>query len=382
MSRRRSIAMATERSTAPRLTVVVPTHNRSQILGRALRGLLDQTSPPGLYEIVVVDDGSTDNTPQILAQAQASASGRLRYLRQESKGPAAARNLGVRAARGAIILFTGDDCLPDRRLVEEHLSAHQQAGDVGVVGYVTWHPELPLTPFMAFLERGAQFGFHQIQNPQDVAVWHFYTANCSVPRYWIEQVGGLDEDFKCAAFEDVELAYRMKKRGLRIIYHPAARTYHHHHTTLEHHLLRQRLCGRAAALFWRKHPELKVQLGIAHSARATTALKLFEAASEYAYALGVRDGLRREEPPAEQGLDALWRDPELAEAGRAWVREVFGPVDPDTEELIQLRAELHRMKQEWERVSSRRLYRWSEAAATTAWWALRKLGLGRRTRLN
>ncbi len=372
-------------TSAPRLTVIVSTYNRSQMLGRALRGLLDQTAPQTSYEILVVDDGSTDDTPQTIASAEASAPDRLRSLRQRNKGPAAARNLGVGEARGQIVLFTGDDCLPDRRLIEEHLIAHDRAGDVGVVGHVTWHPELPLTPFMAFLEQGAQFGFHQIQDPDNVAVWHFYTANCSVRRHWIEEVGGFDEDFKHAAFEDVELAYRMQQRGLRIIYHPAARTYHHHETTLEQHLHRQRLCGRAAALFSRKHPELKVQLGVAHSARATTALKLFEAASEYAYALGVRDGLRGEEPPAEQGLDALWRDPDLAEAGRAWVREVFGAVDPDAEELIQLRAELHRMKQEWERVSSRRLYRWSEAAARAGWWALRRLGLarpdsGRRTR--
>jgi len=362
-----------------RLTVVVPTHNRSGLLSRALCGLLNQTAAPETYEIVVVDDGSTDDTGQMVA-ALGAPEARLRYLRQESKGPAAARNLGVREARGRIVLFTGDDCLPDRRLIEEHSRAHEQEGDVGVVGYVTWHPELEQTPFMAFLERGAQFGFHQIQDPENVAAWYFYTANCSVQRHWIEKAGGFDEDFKHAAFEDVELAYRMQKLGLRIIYRAAARTYHHHETSLEQHLLRQRLCGRAAVVCWRKHPELKVDLGIAHSARATTALKLFEAASEYAYALGVRDMLKGGERRTEERLDALWRDPELAEAGRAWVREVFGKLDPDKEELVQLRAELHRMKLEWERVTSRRLYRWSETAARAAWWIARKLGFGRGAR--
>ena len=367
------------RQGALRLSVVVPTRNRSELLGRALRGLLDQTASAETYEVVVIDDGSADATPQTVAAMEAPQS-RLRYLRQENKGPAAARNLGLREARGQIVLFTGDDCLPDRRLIEEHLRAHDGEGDVGVVGYVTWHPELERTPFMAFLERGAQFGFHQIRDAKNVPVWYFYTANCSVQRHWIEEAQGFDEDFKHAAFEDIELAYRMQKRGLRIVYRPEARTYHYHETTLEQHLLRQRVCGRAAVLFWRKHPELKVELGVAHSARATTALKLFEAASEYAYALGVRDALRGEERPAEDGLEALWRDPELAQAGRAWVREIFGAMDPDREELIELRTELRRLKREWEGVTSRRFYRYSEKAARAGWWVLRKLGVGRRTR--
>lgn len=358
------------------LTVIVPTHNRRELLGRALRGLLEQTASPESYEIVVVDDGSTDDTGAVVEGVGAPEE-RLRYFRQENKGPAAARNLGVREARGEIVLFTGDDCLPDNRLIEEHVRAHGAAGDVGVLGHVTWHPELKITPFMAFLEEGAQFGFRKIEDPEDVTPWHFYTANCSVGKHWVEEVGGFDEDFRYAAFEDVELAYRMQKRGLRIVYRPAARTYHHHETTLERYLVRQRLSGRSAALFYRKHPELKVEVGVAHSARMTTALKFFEAAAEYAYALGVRDGLRGEEPAPESDLKAMWEDREQAEAGRAWVREIFGEVDPDKEELIELRAELHRMKEEWERVTSRRLYRWSEGLARAAWRALRRLGLGR-----
>ena len=359
-----------------RLTVIIPTYNRSDLLGRALAGLLDQTAAPESYEIVVVDDGSTDGTAEVVAGVGAPEP-RLRYFRRVNKGPAAARNVGVREARGEIVLFTGDDCLPDKRLLEEHLRAHAGEAEVGVIGHVTWHPELEITPFMLFLEQGAQFGFNKIEDAEKVPAWFFYTANCSVGRHWVEEAGGFDEEFKQAAFEDVELAYRMQKCGLRMVYRPEARTYHHHATTLEQHLLRQRICGRSAARLWRKHPELKTEVGVGHSARSTTALKLFEAASEYAYALGVRDGVRGEEPPLDDELKALWSNEELAEAGRAWVREVFGPVDPDKEELVKLRAELQRTKQEWERVASRRLYRWSEGLAHAGWWVLGKLGLGR-----
>ena len=367
-----------------KLTVIVPTYNRTDLLARCLRGLLDQSAAPGDYEIVVVDDGSTQDSAAVVT-AVGAPEDRLRFFRQENKGPAAARNLGVRHARGEVVLFTGDDCFPDKRLVEEHVRAHAearstgsgQAGEVGVVGLVTWHPEVEVTPFMAFLETGPQFGFSQITNTEDVSIWHFYTANCSVQRHWIEQVGGFDEDFKHAAFEDMELAYRLKQRGLRIIYRPEAKTYHHHPTTFEQHLARQRITGRSAALFYRKHPELKVELGIAHSARMTTALEFWQAATEYAFALGVREGLKGEQHPGREELDALDGDLGRAEAGRAWVQEVFGKVDPDKLELIELRAELQRLKREFDRVTSRRLHRWCEGIARGGWWFLGKMGIGR-----
>jgi len=362
-------------SKAVRLTVVMPTYNRSELVGRALRGLLEQSVSPSDYEIIVVDDGSTDETSEVVGAVGAPEE-RLRYFRQENKGPAAARNRGVLEARGEIVLFTGDDCLPDGRLLEEHLRAHEEA-DVGVIGLVTWHPEVEITPFMAFLETGPQFGFGQIQDPEDVPIWYFYTANCSVRRRWIERVGGFDEDFPYAAFEDMELAYRMKKEGLRLVYRPEAKTYHHHPTTFQQHLARQRVTGKSAALLYQKHPELKVQLGIAHSARMTTALKFWEAATEYAFALGVREGLTGQQLEEEWSqLEALSDDPQRLAAGNTWVREVFGTMDPDKEELVKLRAELTRVKAEFERVTSRRLYRWCEGLARSGWGVLRRLGLG------
>jgi glycosyltransferase involved in cell wall biosynthesis len=358
-----------------RLTVIIPTYNRSDLLGRTLRGLLDQTAPPDSYEIVVVDDGSTDVTPQVVRETGAPDS-RLRYLRQENKGPAAARNLGVREAKGQIVLFTGDDCLPDSRLVEEHLRAHDGGGDVGVVGHVTWHPSLTVTPFMAFLETGPQFGFSQIKDPDDAPIWCFYTANCSVRRHWMEEVGGFDEHFKHAAFEDIELAYRMHKRGLRLVYRRAALTYHHHATTLQQHMRRQRLVGRAAVLFFRKHPELRDPLRIGESMHPITGLRLYQAASAYAYGLGVMEGLQGKEVAGDAELEALWSDAELTESGREWEQAVFGQMEAEKRDVVNLRVELERMYRQWEEVTSRRLYRWSEWLARVGWGVLRGLGLG------
>jgi GT2 family glycosyltransferase len=362
-----------------RLTVVIPTCNRGDLLGQTVRKLLhDQTAAAGEYEIVVVDDGSTDDTPRVMSDLGAPES-RVRYVRQENKGPGAARNAGVREAKGDIILFTGDDCIPDSRLIEEHLKARERYGDVAVAGHVAWHPDLELTPLMLFLDQGAQFGFTQIEDPENVTFWTFYTANCSLHRHWVEDVGGFDESFRYAAYEDIEVAYRMSQRGLRIAYHRLALTYHHHAPTLEGHVTRMRLCGRAAVLVWRKHPELKEKLGIVDAARATTVTGFFEAVTTYGFALGVRDAMKGEEPAADSELRALWQGPELADAGRAWVREAFGDVNPEKAELIRLQREVHHMRENWKQVEARRLYRASEWLARAGWRVLRGLGLGRRS---
>ena len=349
-----------------KLTIVVPTYNRSEMLGRALRGLLNQTLPAKQYEIVIVDDGSTDSTPQVVAEIGAPE-WRLRYFRQENRGPAAARNHGVREARGEIILFTGDDCIPDERLLEEHLRAHDAEGDIGVIGHVAWHPELKVTAFMMFLEEGVQFGFKRIEDPEDVPYWAFYTSNCSLHRRWLEMAGGFDEDFKHAAWEDIELAYRLSQRGFRIIYRPAALTYHLHAITLESYLQRQRVAGRAVVTFWRKHPELKEQLGILHATHPTAVKQLYEAMLSHAFSLGIRDALRDPNLPPDDQLGALSADPAMLSARLAWIREVMREDDPEKEELRILREEMPSLRAEYDRVTSRRLYRWAETAARLGW---------------
>jgi len=359
--------------------VIIPTYNRSELLGRVLRALLfEQTAARGDYEVIVVDDGSTDATAQTV-QAVGAPDWRLRYLRQENKGPAAARNLGLRHTKERIVLFTGDDCVPESHFVSEHLLAHQRDGDVGVVGHIAWDPKLPLTPLMAFLDEGTQFGFGLIKDPEDAGPWVFYTANCSAPRHWIDEVGGFDESFKHAVYEDIELAYRMSQRGLRIVYRPSALTYHHHAPDLASHLARQRLCGRAAARFWQKHPELEHPLRIDEASEAGAATHFIRVASMCAHAVGVREVLRAERPPGEPDLETLWREADVAKPGEAWLTELLRLDDGRLEELARIRTELRLLRREFERVTSRRLYRWSEWLARTAWRAIRAVSPGRRT---
>ena len=239
------------------ISVVVPTRNRRDTLGRCLEGFRLQALPADCFEVVVVDDGSDDGTGALLAEA-AKGMRNLRHFRQEPGGPAAARNIGIREARGPLVLFTGDDCIPSPDLLVEHARTHRLHPSVAVLGYVTWHPDLEVTPFMRYLAVDMQFSFPRIEKtPRSVTFNLFYTSNISVEKRLLEAAGLFDEDFKDAVFEDVEMGYRLWKTGVGTVYNRRAITYHYHPVTLEEYIRRSVKRGRAAALLYRKHPELK-----------------------------------------------------------------------------------------------------------------------------
>ena len=252
------------------ISVVIPTYNREEILKRCLIALFKQTYPKLGYEIVVVDDGSTDGTEELVKSLLNNSPCTLRYFKQENKGPASARNVGIKNAYGKIILFIGDDIIATPTLLEEHIKWHKDYPDdnVAVLGYVTWSPEIKITPFMKWLEEsGAQFGYPLIKKYDDVPYNFFYTSNISVKRQFLLKYGLFDEDFPYAAYEDIELAYRLMRvrESLRIVYNEKAGGYHEHHIDQKSFSKRSKLAGRAKAIFHRKHPELRESPGSAIS---------------------------------------------------------------------------------------------------------------------
>jgi len=253
-----------------RLSVVVPTFDRRERLARTLAALEEERPAiEGGAEVVVVDDGSSDGTSGLLSSREAE--GRLRALRVAHGGPARARNAGARAALGEILLFLGDDIVPEPGFLAAHDAAHREAGEGrrAVLGRTEWDPSrIRVTPMLRHLDRhGLQFGFGLIRDPEGVPVWFFYASNVSLPRETFLELGGFDEGFGGAAWEDVEFAFRAARAPcpLRLVYRPAARARHDHPTTLESFRARQRASGRAAALFAEKHPELAPDLGVAEA---------------------------------------------------------------------------------------------------------------------
>src|SRR5262245_23694357 len=247
----------------PEVSVVIPTHNRLEVLAEVLQALEFQYAAPA-FEVVVVDDGSTDGTGEWLRSRTFQVP--LRAIVQENHGPAAARNTGVAAASGRWVAFLGDDTVPSPGWLAAHREAHRRRGDdphLAVIGYTGWHRRMRLNPFLRYInEHGLQFGYALIHDKEDVPFNFLYTSNLSLPRDLL-LAEPFDLRFPYPAWEDIELSYRLKRRGLRLVYERSARVAHDHPTDLARFAARQEKAGYCAVVFYRLHPELGSFLGLA-----------------------------------------------------------------------------------------------------------------------
>lgn len=246
-----------------KLSVVVPTYNRAGLIRKSINTIYQQTLAVDQYEVLVIDDGSTDGTREILQKLREKYGFRL-YL-QDNSGPAAARNRGIRQAHHAVIVFIQDDIVVTESFLDEHLKFHQKYNreTTGVVGFTTWHPELQVTPFMHWLEHGGpQFDYDRLQGKTRVDHLAFYTSNLSLRRSFLLDNNYLDENFfgqaGVTAYEDTEWGWRLMKEGLELFYNPDARAYHHHQQDLERVSQRRFHMGRLSHLLSKKHPEIKM----------------------------------------------------------------------------------------------------------------------------
>jgi len=244
------------------VSIVIPTFNRMDTLPEVLSALTRQSEAPA-FEVIVVDDGSTDDTARWLASREPDAL-ELRTIRQSNRGPAAARNAGVAAARGRWVAFLGDDTVPSPGWLGRIHQAAERRDDPGVavIGRTEWHPRMRVTPFLRHInDHGAQFGFALIDDAEDVPFNFFYTSNLCLGRSLLLE-DPFDESFPFAAWEDIETAYRLRAKGMRIRYQPEAVVWHDHPTDLERFCRRQEKAGFSAVLFYRRHPELGPMLGL------------------------------------------------------------------------------------------------------------------------
>jgi len=273
-----------------RSSVVIPTFNRLDQLQTVIAAVRRQVRPPDIdLEIVVVDDGSSDGTSEWL-ESQVDYPG-FRAIHQSNSGPAGARNRGVEATSGDLIIFLGDDTEPQPGWLAAHLEEHRLFGNPGplaVLGYTSFSPDSE-SPFLRFInEYGAQFGYLLIEDPHEVPFNFFYTSNISLPRSELVRLGGFREDFPAAAWEDIEFAYRAVADGLKIHYQPQARTLHRHCIRPRTFCRRQRTSGRSAAIFAKIHPELDNFLGLHEFRRVTTFGRLHRSALWLMVELGER----------------------------------------------------------------------------------------------
>ncbi len=247
---------------APRVSVVIPTHDRCAVLAEVVRALEGQEGAPP-FEVVVVDDGSTDSTAEWCSRLATPLA--FKYIRQDNRGPAAARNRGVLEARAPRVAFLGDDTVPRAGWLAAHCAAHRRLGDDpnrAVLGYTGWHRRLKPTRFLAYInEHGLQFGYALIREPDEVPFNFFYTSNLSLAKRLL-LAEPFDLRFPYAAWEDIEASYRMSKHGMRLAYAADAVVEHDHPTDLARFAERQERAGYSAVVFHRLHPEMGPFLGL------------------------------------------------------------------------------------------------------------------------
>lgn len=207
-----------------KLSVVIPTYQRREILARTLPTVFAQDFSPFQYEIIVVVDGSTDGTAEFLRGIDQPAC-RFKVVEQPNRGLASARNAGLRAATGEVVLFLDDDVLCDASLLRRHVEAHQQPGNWVVSGTILSAPgshdlagDLNAA-FCEYLSSVAQAG-GEARWPQVAC-----GVNDSAPRMALLAAGGFDERF-ASMREEVELGLRLWKAGVRVRFEPRAVVYH------------------------------------------------------------------------------------------------------------------------------------------------------------
>jgi glycosyltransferase involved in cell wall biosynthesis len=201
--------------TVPRVAVAISTYRRAHLLPRLVRALEAQTLRPSEFEVLIVDDGSPDDTSATLARLAANTSIQMQPIRSESnQGQAAGRNTAWRASRAPVIAFTDDDCVPTAAWLETGLRAIETDGGL-VVGRTMPNPEQAerlLRPFSRTIEdEGTRF---------------FNTCNIFYSRTDLEGVGGFDETFSAHGGEDIDLAKRVQERGTETHYAPDAVVLH------------------------------------------------------------------------------------------------------------------------------------------------------------
>ncbi|BAZ41272.1 glycosyl transferase family protein [Calothrix sp. NIES-4101] len=251
----------------PLFSVIIPTYNRLSILKETLHMYEMQENLDFEFEIILVDDGSTDDTYKFLSEYKSSFFPLFVY-HQSNQGPAQARNLGISQAKGKYLLITGDDIVPSTNFLAEHYKAHQDSSsnDVAVLGKTVWHPNLNINSVMKHIDGiGAQqFSYYYLKNRMKLDFRHFYTSNISILRSELTKIDKLfDTDFYYAAYEDVEFSYRLMGTKSNIIYYEDIIAYHHHEYNLHSFCQRQRRAGRMACVFKNKHPEIAEKIGFA-----------------------------------------------------------------------------------------------------------------------
>ena len=238
-----------------KVAIIVPTHNRKEKLSDCLGSLLKQNYSGGLYEIIVVDDGSSDGTAEMVKELSVS-NANIRYLYQSNKGPAAARNLGIRQSSADIVAFSDNDCVLSPSWIRDMLEAHEAYPEAIAIGGAT---KANTANIKAVVSQSLSDGAIEADISGTKQIIFFPTCNVSFKRKYIFDEA-FNELFLYPAGEDLEFFWRIFKKGRRFIYKQDIEVFHNCHPDLSSFLRQAYLYGRGNYLaqhIHKDHPLLK-----------------------------------------------------------------------------------------------------------------------------
>jgi glycosyltransferase involved in cell wall biosynthesis len=241
-----------------RLTIQLCTYKRPHLLARVLEACFSQTLPADQYEVVLVNDGSPDNTGEVIESLRPLATCKFEVITQVNSGLAKGRNAGIARASGERIVFIDDDVLPTPSFAAEHLRTDERYGDVIVRGAVINTESFDDLP-------------PPIWTPANYSGNYFWTSNVSLRRSRLDAAGGrFDDSFTEYGWEDIELGMRLRAIGTRAVFNKYAVAFHHKPRPAGSNvagMMRQvRAQARTAVQLRAKHPHWRVDLAIGATA--------------------------------------------------------------------------------------------------------------------
>lgn len=239
-----------------KISIVIGSYNQKEKLKKVLLGFQGQSMPLYDFEVIVVDSGSKDGTSEMVKLLDPGF--RFVFRTVENKGKSYARNYGIKEAGGKIIILTDADMIPDKDFLKEHLKAHEATGYSMCFEGLTYNVKdlnqpavkANITPYIR----------QKIKENQKLRWYYFLSGNLSAPSGILKE-HLFSEDFFGYGWEDIELGYRLYKKGILLKYLTKAINYHFHVYTFKEELERKEMMGFEADVFVKKHPELKNRLG-------------------------------------------------------------------------------------------------------------------------
>ncbi len=211
----------------PYLSIVIPVYNRGKFIASLIESISRQSYPNEKFEVVIVDDGSTDDTKGGIERLQKLNSCNLRYFYQKNKGPAAARNLGLNNSKGEIVVFTDSDCLVSHNWLEEISKGYDNKRVAGVGGTVKAMPiDSVISSYCAYIR------MNERPKMNKTGIVYLITANASFRKSYLDLIGGFDERYTFPGGEDPDLCYRLREKGYYFKYNSKAIVFNPHKNNL------------------------------------------------------------------------------------------------------------------------------------------------------